>query len=99
MRKTTRKAILKKKIGTKFGTLTPQGKVVNSMTININKLKSKDPLAYAYGMFQAKSGQKMAKAEKGDKLAPEFIRGYREAKTLKNMKETEKFAKDVVNRH
>jgi len=66
--------------GTQFGTLTPSGEVVNSMTIDLSKVKSPDPLAYSYGFFQGKSGKSMAKAEKGDKLAPEYIRGYQEGK-------------------
>ena len=66
---------IKTKKGTQFGTLTPSGEIKNSMVID---LKSDDPIAYAYGFFQGKSGQPMAKAERGDKLAPEYIRGYKE---------------------
>ena len=82
-RERRRKANLKKKIkkGTQFGILTPQG-VEKQMTININKLKSPDPLAYGYGLFHGKSGKQMAKAEKGDKLAPEYKRGFEEGKRL-----------------
>lgn len=88
---TKRKTALKKEIGTKFGTLTPQGLVKNTMIIKLGKVKSKDPLAYAYGMFQAKTGQKMAKAEKGDKLAPEYMRGFKEQQKL--MKKIKKITK------
>jgi hypothetical protein len=65
---------------TKFGVMKPTGEVSNSMSIDIGKIKSPDKLAYAYGYFQGKSGQPMMKAEKGDKLAPEYIRGYQDAK-------------------
>jgi len=59
---------------TKFGTLTKEGKIVNPMSIDLNKIKSPDPLAFAYGLFQGKSGQPMSK-DKG--LAPEYIRGFK----------------------
>lgn len=68
---------IKKKKGTVFGTLTPEGKVKNTMVINLSKVKSHDPLAYSYGFFQGKSGKPISK-EKG--LAPEYIRGYKEGK-------------------
>lgn len=67
----------KKSKKTKFGTLTPSGKEVDVMEIDLSKVKSPDPLAYAYGFFQGKSGKPMAK-EKG--LAPEYVRGYKEGK-------------------
>lgn len=66
----------KKEKGTLFGILTPQG-LTHGMTININKIKSLDPLAFAYGQFKAKSGQPLGSL-KG--LAPEYIRGYKETK-------------------
>ncbi|HUS51172.1 MAG TPA: hypothetical protein VMZ91_13475 [Candidatus Paceibacterota bacterium] len=69
---------IKTKKGTQFGTLTPSGEIKNSMVIDLNKVKSDDPIAYSYGFFQGKSGQPMSKAERGDKLAPEYIRGYKE---------------------
>ena len=62
---------------TQFGILTPEGKVEKSMEMDLSKIKSPDPLAYAYGFFQGKSGQPMSK-EKG--LAKEYIRGYKEGK-------------------
>lgn len=65
---------------TTFGIMKPEGEVASSMSIDLGKIKSDDKLAYAYGYFQGKSGQPMAKAEKGDKLAPEYIRGYQDAK-------------------
>jgi len=65
---------------TKFGILTPEGKVEKSMAIDLSKIKSPDPLAFAYGLFQGKSGQPMSK-EKG--LAPEYVRGYKEGKRAK----------------
>jgi len=59
--------------GTTFGTMTPEGKVINSMEIDINKVKSDDPIAYSYGYFQGKSGQPI---EKDKDLAKEYVRGY-----------------------
>lgn len=82
-RKQNLKGKIKKK-KTQFGILTPQG-IKKQMNIDIGMIskQSSDPLAYAYGMFQSKTGQKMAKTEKGDKLAPEYIRGFMEAKRRK----------------
>ena len=54
--------------------------MTNAMSIDLSKVKSDDPLAYSYGLFQGKSGQPMAK-EKG--LAPEYVRGYKEGKEQK----------------
>lgn len=67
---------------TKFGVMSNQGKVTKSMSINIGKIKSKDPLAYAYGYFQASSGQSMSKDKD---LAPEYIRGYKDFKAGKKI--------------
>jgi len=78
-----RKDMLKKKVkekGTQFRVLTPQGVVEKAMTIDLASVKSPDPLAYAYGFFQGKQGLPMAKAKKGDKLAPEYIRGFKEGR-------------------
>ena len=57
---------------TKFGTLTPNG-VVDEIEIDLNKVKSDDPIAYSYGFFKGKSGKEM---DKDDDLAKEYIRGY-----------------------
>ena len=66
---------------TKFGTLKPNGKVVNAMSIDLNKVKSPDPLAYAFGLFQGKLiGSRLGKT-KG--LAPEYIRGFKDGTKLK----------------
>jgi hypothetical protein len=65
---------------TQFGTLTPSGEVKNAMEIDLSKVKSPDPLAYAYGFFQGKSGQPISK-NKG--LAPEYIRGYKEGRKVR----------------
>lgn len=70
------------KKGTQFGILQPSGEVTEKMSIDINKVKSDDPLAYSYGYFQAKSGQPMSK-DKG--LAKEYIRGYKDAKSGKKI--------------
>lgn len=79
-RERRRRKALKKKVGTKFGILTPQG-VQKQMTIDLNQVKkvSSDPLAFAYGMFQSKSGQKMSKDKD---LAPEYIKGFKQGKKL-----------------
>lgn len=66
---------VKQKKGTIFGTLTPTGKVENTMTIDLSKVKSHDPLAYSYGFFQGKTGKPISKEKD---LAPEYIRGYKE---------------------
>lgn len=68
---------------TKFGTLTKEGKVVNEMSVDLSKIKSTDPLAFAFGYFQGKSGQPMSK-DKG--LAPEYIRGFKTGKAEKRLK-------------
>jgi hypothetical protein len=65
---------------TKFGVLTPQGNLVKTMEMDLSKIKSPDPLAYAYGFFQGKSGQPMSKDKD---LAKEYIRGYKEGKKVK----------------
>ena len=75
-------AMPEKKEGTQFGVLTPEGKVTKSMSINIGKVKSSDPLAYSYGYFQAKSGQPMSKDKD---LAKEYVRGYNDAKAGKKI--------------
>ena len=67
---------------TKFAVLSKQGKETKAMSINIGKIKSNDPLAYAYGYFQASSGQSMAKDKD---LAPEYIRGYKDFKAGKKI--------------
>jgi hypothetical protein len=76
---------------TEFGILQPSGKVAKSMSIDISKVKSDDPLAYSYGYFQAKSGQLMSKDKD---LAPEYIRGYKDAKAGKKI-DTAKKSKKV----
>lgn len=65
---------------TTFGTMTPDGKIKNAMEIDLHAVPSDDPLAYAFGLFQGKSGMKMSKAGRGDKLAPEYVRGFKDGK-------------------
>ena len=57
---------------TEFGTLTPNY-VINKMEIDLNKVESNDPIAYAMGFFDGKSGQKI---DDSDDLAEEYIRGF-----------------------
>lgn len=64
---------------TQFGTLTPEGKVVNAMEIDLHKVPSDDPLAYAFGLFQGKTGQKMRKSRD---LAPQYVRGFKEGEAI-----------------
>jgi hypothetical protein len=68
---------------TTFGTLTPEGKVTNITRIDISKVKSPDPLAYAYGFAQGQTGQSLADS---DDLAPEYIRGWKEGRAKSKAK-------------
>jgi hypothetical protein len=54
-----------------------------SYSVTPTKIKSKDPLAYAYGYIQAREGRKMPKDKD---LAPEFKRGFKEGKIKKKKK-------------
>lgn len=67
----------------KAGVKKPEG-TLRKMTITGQDTKhtviSDDPLAYSFGFMQGKSGRPMEKAEKGDKLASEYIRGYKAGK-------------------
>lgn len=65
---------IRKRQGTLFGTLTPQGRVVKTSVIDLRKVKSNDPLAFAFGVSQARAGRPFPK-ERG--LAPEFVRGFK----------------------
>jgi hypothetical protein len=62
---------------TQFGKMDSTGKVVVTHEINLSKLKSPDPLAYAYGLVQGERGEPLPK-QRG--LAPEFIRGWKEGR-------------------
>jgi len=59
---------------TKFGKLTVSGMNVTH-EIDIAKIKSPDPLAYAYGFVQGERGEKLPR-QKG--IASEYIRGWKE---------------------
>ena len=61
---------------TKFGILKPTGEAVITHEIDLSKIKSPDPLAYAYGLFHGEIGKSLGKPEKGEKFAPEYIRGW-----------------------
>lgn len=63
---------------TRFGILKPTGEAVTKHEIDLSKIKSSDPLAYAYGLVQGERGNPLGKPEKGEKFAPEFIRGWKE---------------------
>jgi hypothetical protein len=62
----------------KFGTLTKNG-LTNVHIVDLNTVKSSDPLAFAYGQTQAKAGVKLPslKSKEYKDLAPEYIRGYK----------------------
>ena len=62
---------------TKFGKITSEGKIIHSIEIDLSKVKSSDPLAYAYGFAQGSRGNPIVK---GKGLAPEYIRGYKDGK-------------------
>jgi len=58
---------------TKFRVMAKGGKVITTHVIDLNKVKSSDPLAYAYGLAQGERGDKI---QKGKDLAPEYVRGW-----------------------
>jgi len=60
---------------TKFGIMAKGGKVTTTHEIDLNKVKSPDPLAFAYGLVQGERGNPLPKEKD---LAPEFIRGWKE---------------------
>jgi hypothetical protein len=74
---------------TKFGILKPTGEEVKTHGIDLSKIKSPDPIAYAYGLVHGESGEPLGKPEKGEKFAPEFIRGWKEGhkKYTENLKD------------
>jgi hypothetical protein len=70
---------------TKFGMIEPSGKVITTYEIDLGKIKSSDPLAYAYGLFQGKIGKPLPKDKD---LAPEFIRGWKEGHEISGKKKS-----------
>jgi hypothetical protein len=69
---------------TKFGVMAKGGKVTTTHEIDLNKIKSSDPLAYAYGLVQGERGQPLGKDKD---LAPEYIRGWKKGnRKYKHMK-------------
>lgn len=62
---------------TQFGVMDTSGKVTMTHSIDLGKIKSPDPLAYAYGFVQGQRGTPMPKEKN---LAPEFIRGWKEGR-------------------
>jgi hypothetical protein len=60
---------------TKFGKIDSTGKVTITHEIDLSKVKSPDPLAYAYGFMQGQTGVKMSKDKN---LASEYIRGWKD---------------------
>ena len=60
---------------TKFGILGKSGKVTTTHEMDLGKVKSSDPLAYAFGLVQGERGEKL---QKGRGLASEYIRGWKD---------------------
>lgn len=66
-----------------FGTIDVKGNVEETIRLDINKLPSRDPLAFAYGInkgqWYIKQGTDHSKIDHGDKhseLAQEYLRGF-----------------------
>ena len=59
---------------TKFGVMGKSGKVTTTHEIDLSKVKSSDPLAYAFGLVRGERGDPIEK-EKG--LASEYKRGWK----------------------
>ena len=87
---------------TKFGYIDSKGKQRVVLSLDLKKLKSKDPLAFAYGRSQGLQGKKLPKNKKG--LAREYIRGFKIGhkellkgykKHIENIIETEPENEDV----
>jgi hypothetical protein len=53
-----------------------------SFNVDLNSLDSSDPLAFAFGVLQAKAGSKLPNKRSAEykKLAPEYIRGFNSVK-------------------
>ena len=60
---------------TQFGMMGESGRPVITHSIDLSKVKSSDPLAYAYGLVQGERGEPM---ENRSGLAPEYIRGWKD---------------------
>lgn len=67
---------------TEFGKMDATGKVTITHRIDLSKIKSPDPLAYAFGYTQAQRGEPLSKDKD---LAPEYVRGWKDGK--KKLKE------------
>ena len=60
---------------TKFDVMAKSGKVTTTHEIDLGKIKSPDPLAFAFGLTQGERGNPKPKDKD---LAPEFVRGWKE---------------------
>jgi len=60
---------------TKFGIIDKSGKVTTTHSIDLGKINSSDPLAYAFGLVEGERGDPI---QKGKGLAPEYIRGWKD---------------------
>ena len=60
---------------TKFGVMAKGGKVITTHEIDLSRVKSPDPLVYAYGLVQGERGESISKDKD---LASEYIRGWKE---------------------
>lgn len=62
-------------VKTKFSIMAKGGKVTKTHEIDLGKIKSPDPIAYAVGLVRGERGDPM---QKGKGLAPEYIRGWKD---------------------
>ena len=67
---------------TKFGVFHPDGSLTNVINIDLNRIDSDDPIAYAYGLFHGSINTKLPNktSKKYKELASEYIRGFNAAK-------------------
>ena len=64
---------------THFGTLGPDGKVTDGTTVEMGKIPSDDPLAFAFGFQQGLNGAKRPREGSEDfaELAPAYVEGHK----------------------
>jgi len=68
----------------KFIIFTKKGKAITTHDIDLSKIKSPDPLAFAYGRVQGERGNPLPKEKD---LATEFVRGWKQGnKKYKKLK-------------
>lgn len=60
---------------TEFSVMNKSGQVTKTHEIDLSKIKSTDPLAYAFGFVEGERGNKLSKEKN---LASEYVRGWKE---------------------